>query len=1147
VVTASDDRTARIWSARTGEVLQVLRGHSSKVWSAAFSPDGARVVTASEDNTARIWSARTGEELRVLEGHTVGVRSAAFSPDGARVVTASGEFFSEDGTARIWSARTGEQLRVLRGHGHGVFSAAFSPDGARVVTASEDGTARIWSARTGEQLRVLRGHSSAVTSAAFSPDGARVVTAGSDRTARIWSARTGEQLRVLRGHSDAVGSAAFSPDGARVVTAGSDRTARIWSARTGEQLRVLRGHSSAVLSAAFSPDGARVVTASEDGTARIWSARTGEQLRVLRGHTDWVLSAAFSLDGARVVTAGGELMSPSEDGTARIWSARTGEQLRVLRGHSSAVTSAAFSPDGARVVTAGQDSTARIWSARTGEQLRVLRGHSSAVFSAAFSPDGARVVTASYDRTARIWSAQTGEQLRVLEGHSNEVFSAAFSPDGARVVTASWDDTARIWSARTGEQLRVLRGHSDEVWSAAFSPDGARIVTASLDGTARTWSAQTGEELRVLRGHSSVVISAAFSPDGTQVITASADGTVRLWDAETGDELAQLMSFRDGTWAVTDPAGRYDAANGGDVDGLLWVAPTDDGLEPIQLQQLKDRYYDPGLLAKKMGFSDEPLRDVQGLNDQPLDLYPEVEVDPVSEARTTVRLAARRGGIGPVRLFLNGNEVASDLRSLDGSRADAASSEDAASAAGSLTLPVDLAPHAAFVRPDTTNTLSVVAYNAEESLKSRRITQAFDADAVLGAHGATQRGVRPAGGASGAETPPEFFALVVGTGDYSGTALDLRYAGTDAVDFARALSVSASRLFGEERTHITTLSTAPSDTLSAERPTRERILAALDTLAARATAEDVLVLYFAGHGVVHGGQDGDFYYLTAEATSGTLTDAAVRRQVALSSERLTDAMTEIPALKRLLILDTCAAGRVVEQLTAERDIPGSQVRSLSRLKDRTGTYVLAGSAADAVSYEATRFGQGLLTWSLLAGMRGEALKEEVEVDVSRLVNFAADRVPELARSIGGIQRPLLAMPRGGASFPIGHVRPEDQPKIPLAVERPMFLGAQFQDEAQFADHLGLARRVNERLRDVSYRGEGGEAPLIFVDATQYAKAYRVVGRYRTEGDAVEVDVRLIRDGTPQSTFVVTGSEDAPEALAEQIVSRILQTVSEGGL
>ena len=70
--------------------------------SAAFSPDGKRIVTASEDKTARIWDAATGRPIgEPLEGHEKEVTSAAFSPDGKRIVTAS-----EDKTARVWDAET---------------------------------------------------------------------------------------------------------------------------------------------------------------------------------------------------------------------------------------------------------------------------------------------------------------------------------------------------------------------------------------------------------------------------------------------------------------------------------------------------------------------------------------------------------------------------------------------------------------------------------------------------------------------------------------------------------------------------------------------------------------------------------------------------------------------------------------------------------------------------------------------------------------------------------------------------------------------------------------------------------------------------------------------------------------------------------
>jgi WD40 repeat protein len=560
LVTASYDKTARIWDARTGAQLAVLSGHVGEVESAAYSPDGTRIVTASNDKTARIWDARTGAQLAVLSGHDDVVESAAFSPDGARIVTSS-----FDKTARMWDARTGAQLAVLSGHDGEVASAAYSPDGARIVTSSLDKTARVWDAHTGALLAVLAGHGAEVRSAAYSPDGARIVTASYDKTARVWDAHTGALLAVLSGHGAEVRSAAYSPDSARIVTASYDKTARIWDARTGAQLAMLSGHGSFVISAAYSPDGTRIVTASHDNTARIWDARMDAQLALLSGHDSVVQSAAYSPDGTRVVTT-------SNDKTARIWDAHTGAQLVVLSGHDSEVTSAAYSPDGARIVTSSLDKTARIWDARSGKQLVVLSGHDSFVISAAYSPDGTRIVTSSLDTTARMWDALTGAQLTVLSGHGSLVESAAYSPDGTRIVITSSDKTARIWDARTGAQLAVLSGHG-ELYSAAYSPDGTRIVTASDDKTAPIWDARTGAQLAVLSGHDSVVQSAAYSSDGTRIVTASHDKTARIWDARTGAQLA-VLSGHGGfvTTAAYSPDGTRIVTASYDKTARIWNA-----------------------------------------------------------------------------------------------------------------------------------------------------------------------------------------------------------------------------------------------------------------------------------------------------------------------------------------------------------------------------------------------------------------------------------------------------------------------------------------------------------------------------------------------------------------------------------------------
>jgi tetratricopeptide (TPR) repeat protein len=146
VLTAGDDKAARVWDAETGQPVTGPLRHDHFIWQGSFSPDGRRVLTASHDTTARVWDAATGQPVTPPMQHAGSpVYGASFSPDGRRVVTAG-----QDGTARVWDAATGQPVSPPLLHEDGVMQASFSADGRRVLTLSQQGKARVWEVASAE-------------------------------------------------------------------------------------------------------------------------------------------------------------------------------------------------------------------------------------------------------------------------------------------------------------------------------------------------------------------------------------------------------------------------------------------------------------------------------------------------------------------------------------------------------------------------------------------------------------------------------------------------------------------------------------------------------------------------------------------------------------------------------------------------------------------------------------------------------------------------------------------------------------------------------------------------------------------------------------------------------------------------------------
>jgi WD40 repeat protein len=272
VISASDDKTLKVWDLASGQVVQTFLGHSDGVSSVALTPDDKYAVSGSDDKTIRVWDFASGKELRALRGHDSKIWSVAVASNGDRIVSGGA-----DKTVKIWDRSSGELLQTYSGRtvaGEGetvsepVWSVAVTPDTTRLVAGAE--SVLLWELGSEEALR-LRGHSKRVVAVAVTPDGKYAISGSEDNTLMIWDLATGESFRTLQGHTDAVRSVSFTRDGSRAISGSDDCSIKVWDVASGELLRTLQGHSGPVLSVAVTPDNERIVSGSDDFTIKVWN------------------------------------------------------------------------------------------------------------------------------------------------------------------------------------------------------------------------------------------------------------------------------------------------------------------------------------------------------------------------------------------------------------------------------------------------------------------------------------------------------------------------------------------------------------------------------------------------------------------------------------------------------------------------------------------------------------------------------------------------------------------------------------------------------------------------------------------------------------------------------------------------------------
>ena len=237
---------------------------------------------------------------------------------------------------------------------------------------------------------------------------------------------------------------------------------------------------------------------------------------------------------------------------------------------------------------------------------------------------------------------------------------------------------------------------------------------------------------------------------------------------------------------------------------------------------------------------------------------------------------------------------------------------------------------------------------------------------------------------------PTLYLVTVGINNYKNSKYNLNYAEADADGVEQSLKQSSTGIFKDIVIYK----------IRNEKAIKSNILAALDEVKKKSLEQDILVVYYAGHGVMSGesASDSEFFIVPSDVTQLYGRDDMLKEK-AISASSLKAYAQSINAQKQIFILDACQSAGALETVTQRG---AAEEKAIAHLARSTGTFWITSTGSDQFASEFEKLGHGIFTYSLIEGINGKAdTNNDKKLTIRELSTYIENKVPELSEQLKG--------------------------------------------------------------------------------------------------------------------------------------------------